>query len=64
MGGDVDKLPPAFITALEISAIDHMKMVAAVAPFIDTSISKTVNVPPTILSRISKTCIPKPGRPD
>jgi ribonucleoside-diphosphate reductase alpha chain len=45
MGGDVNNLPPAFITALEISAIDHMKMVAAVAPFIDTSISKTVNVP-------------------
>lgn len=45
MGGDVAQLPPAFVTALEISAIDHMKMVAAVAPFIDTSISKTVNVP-------------------
>ncbi|TNC99647.1 MAG: ribonucleoside-diphosphate reductase alpha chain [Gallionellaceae bacterium] len=44
-GGDVNKLPPEFVTALEISAIDHMKMVAAVAPFIDTSISKTVNVP-------------------
>ncbi len=44
-GGDVNKLPPAFVTALEISAIDHMKMVAAVAPYIDTSISKTVNVP-------------------
>jgi ribonucleoside-diphosphate reductase alpha chain len=44
-GGDVTKLPPAFVTALEISAIDHMKMVAAVAPFIDTAISKTVNVP-------------------
>jgi ribonucleoside-diphosphate reductase alpha chain len=44
-GGDVTKLPGAFVTALEISAIDHMKMVAAVAPFIDTSISKTVNVP-------------------
>src|SRR5512135_3578205 len=44
-GGDVSKLPPAFVTALEITAIDHMKMVAAVAPFIDTSISKTVNVP-------------------
>ena len=44
-GGDVSKLPPAFVTALDISAIDHMKMVAAVAPFIDTSISKTVNVP-------------------
>jgi ribonucleoside-diphosphate reductase alpha chain len=45
MGGDVAKLPPEFVTALEISAIDHMKMVAAVAPYIDTSISKTVNVP-------------------
>ncbi len=44
LGGDMDKLPSAFVTALEISAIDHMKMVAAVAPFIDTSISKTVNV--------------------
>ncbi len=45
MGGDVAHLPPAFVTALDISAIDHMKMVAAVAPYIDTSISKTVNVP-------------------
>ena len=45
MGGDMSKLPPEFVTALDISAIDHMKMVAAVAPFIDTSISKTVNVP-------------------
>ncbi len=44
-GGDVNHLPPTFVTALEISAIDHMKMVAAVAPYIDTSISKTVNVP-------------------
>ena len=45
MGGDTEHLPPAFVTALDISAIDHMKMVAAVAPYIDTSISKTVNVP-------------------
>src|SRR3989338_8766364 len=44
-GGDMDNLPPAFVTALEISAIDHMNMVAAVAPFIDTAISKTGNVP-------------------
>jgi ribonucleoside-diphosphate reductase alpha chain len=44
-GGDTNKLPESFVTALEISAIDHMKMVAAVAPYIDTSISKTVNVP-------------------
>ena len=45
LGGDVNMLPEAFVTALEITALDHMKMVAAVAPFIDTSISKTVNVP-------------------
>ena len=39
------KLPPQFVTALEISALDHMRMVAAVAPFVDSAISKTVNVP-------------------
>ena len=44
-GGDTDKLPPHWITALEIAALDHMLMLAAVQPFIDTSISKTVNVP-------------------
>ncbi|MDT8991877.1 adenosylcobalamin-dependent ribonucleoside-diphosphate reductase [Curvibacter sp. APW13] len=38
-------LTPAFITALEMSAQDHASMVAAVAPYIDTAISKTVNVP-------------------
>jgi ribonucleoside-diphosphate reductase alpha chain len=45
MGGDVAALPPAFVSALEISAIDHMLMVAAVAPYVDAAISKTVNVP-------------------
>src|SRR5262245_9959598 len=45
IGGDVDELPPYFVTALEISAAAHEQMVAAVAPFVDTSISKTVNVP-------------------
>jgi ribonucleoside-diphosphate reductase alpha chain len=45
LGGDMEKLPPAFVTALEISALDHMRMVAAVAPFVDSAISKTVNVP-------------------
>ncbi|PTT87813.1 ribonucleoside-diphosphate reductase, adenosylcobalamin-dependent, partial [Pelomonas sp. HMWF004] len=38
-------LSDAFVTALELSASDHAAMVAAVAPYIDTSISKTVNVP-------------------
>jgi len=44
MGGDVDALPPYFVTALELSATAHEEMVAAVAPLIDSSISKTVNV--------------------
>ena len=38
-------LTDAFVTALEMSAESHAAMVAAVAPYIDTSISKTVNVP-------------------
>jgi ribonucleoside-diphosphate reductase alpha chain len=45
LGGDMNKLPPYFVTALEISAQAHKDMVAAVAPYVDTSISKTVNVP-------------------
>jgi ribonucleoside-diphosphate reductase alpha chain len=40
-----DVLPPSFVTALEMSASDHLEMVAAIAPFIDSAISKTVNVP-------------------
>ena len=44
-GGDVENLPDYFVTALEISAEAHKNMVAAVAPYVDTSISKTVNVP-------------------
>ena len=45
MGGDVDKLPPTFVHALDMSAMDHMKMIAAVQPYIDAAVSKTVNVP-------------------
>jgi ribonucleoside-diphosphate reductase alpha chain len=45
LNGEKAPLPPSFVTALQISARDHMEMVAAVAPFIDTAISKTVNVP-------------------
>jgi ribonucleoside-diphosphate reductase alpha chain len=45
LGGDVQTLPQAFVTALELSARDHMRMVAAVAPYVDSAISKTVNVP-------------------
>ena len=45
LNADTDALPRAFVTALELSAIDHMRMVAAVAPYVDSAISKTVNVP-------------------
>ena len=44
-GGDVNSLPHSFVSALEMSAQDHLLMVQAVAPFIDSAISKTVNVP-------------------
>ena len=48
MGNDVSddqKLPPQFVTALNMSANDHMQMLEVVQPFIDSAISKTVNVP-------------------
>ena len=43
--GEKAPLTNAFVTALEMSAKAHEAMVAAVAPCIDTAISKTVNVP-------------------
>ncbi|MCH7344620.1 adenosylcobalamin-dependent ribonucleoside-diphosphate reductase [Pelomonas sp. CA6] len=45
MFGPDAPLTEAFVTALELQAADHEAMVAAVAPCVDTSISKTVNVP-------------------
>lgn len=45
LGGDVDKLPGYFVSALEMSADSHIGMMEAVQPFVDTAISKTVNVP-------------------
>jgi ribonucleoside-diphosphate reductase alpha chain len=42
---DTAQLPPTFVNALQMSAQDHMLMNAAVQPFVDTAISKTVNVP-------------------
>jgi ribonucleoside-diphosphate reductase alpha chain len=45
LGGDVAHLPASFVSALQMSAADHLAMMEAVQPFIDTAISKTVNVP-------------------
>ncbi|RFO97883.1 adenosylcobalamin-dependent ribonucleoside-diphosphate reductase [Rhodoferax lacus] len=45
LGGDVAKLPEYFVSALEMAASDHIAMMEAVQPLVDTAISKTVNVP-------------------
>lgn len=47
-GGEVvvaDALPVSLVTAQSLTAHEHLSMLKAVQPFIDTSISKTVNVP-------------------
>ena len=46
-GGDrrCQRLPEAFVSALDMTAEQHLQMLVAVQPFIDSSISKTVNVP-------------------
>lgn len=40
-----DCIPPSIVTAQEMTAAEHLAVMAAVQPFIDTAISKTVNVP-------------------
>jgi ribonucleoside-diphosphate reductase alpha chain len=44
LGGDVDELPGYFVNALAMTAGEHIAMMEAVQPFVDTAISKTVNV--------------------
>lgn len=43
-----DGLPPAFVTVDDLKPVDHLNIAAAVQPFVDSSISKTVNVPEMI----------------
>ncbi|MBI2383678.1 MAG: adenosylcobalamin-dependent ribonucleoside-diphosphate reductase [Gammaproteobacteria bacterium] len=45
MGGAPDRLPDYFVNAQTLTPLDHLRMQAAVQPFVDSSISKTVNVP-------------------
>ena len=45
LGGDVQALPAYFVSALQMSAGEHIAMMEAVQPYVDTAISKTVNVP-------------------
>jgi ribonucleoside-diphosphate reductase alpha chain len=45
LGGDVDNLPDYFVSAMSMSAQAHVLMMATCQPYVDTAISKTVNVP-------------------
>ncbi len=42
---EVDKLPEYFVSAQTMNAMDHLNIVAAVLPYVDSAISKTINVP-------------------
>jgi ribonucleoside-diphosphate reductase alpha chain len=45
--GDAD-LPEYFVTAQDLAPLDHVRMQAAAQPWVDSSISKTINVPADI----------------
>ena len=45
LGGNVNALPAYFVSALAMPAEGHIAMMEAVQPFVDTAISKTVNIP-------------------
>ena len=45
LGGDVQALPEYFVSALNMTAGEHIAMMEAVQPYVDTAMSKTVNVP-------------------
>ncbi|HSH28254.1 MAG TPA: ribonucleoside-diphosphate reductase, adenosylcobalamin-dependent, partial [Wenzhouxiangella sp.] len=46
--GDDEALPEHFVTAQDLEPRDHIAVQAAVQPYIDSSISKTINCPPDI----------------
>ncbi|WP_193163541.1 adenosylcobalamin-dependent ribonucleoside-diphosphate reductase [Microbulbifer hainanensis] len=44
-GGDSEQLPAEFVSARQLSPRAHLLMAAALQPYVDNAISKTVNVP-------------------
>ncbi len=43
--GDSERLPGCFVDAASLDPIQHLEMQAALQPWVDNSISKTINVP-------------------
>lgn len=41
----LNALPDVYARALDISPMDHLRMLAALAPYVDAGISKTINLP-------------------
>ena len=46
--GDATALPAAFVTAGQLKPSQHLSMQAALQPFVDSAISKTINAPEAI----------------
>lgn len=46
MTGNSGGLPPGFLAVNDLPVRAHLEMLAAIQPFVDNSISKTINVPP------------------
>lgn len=44
-GGDPLRLPPAFVASTDLAPAAHLAMQAAAQPWVDSAISKTINVP-------------------
>jgi ribonucleoside-diphosphate reductase alpha chain len=44
-GGDPERLPASFVEATALSPDAHLEMQAALQPYVDNAISKTINVP-------------------
>ncbi|MDZ7827911.1 MAG: LAGLIDADG family homing endonuclease [Halofilum sp. (in: g-proteobacteria)] len=61
--GRYQNLPESFVSALEMRVEDHMKMIAAVQPYIDSAISKTCNVPVDYDYADFRELYSRPGRP-
>jgi ribonucleoside-diphosphate reductase alpha chain len=44
-GGDMARLPASFVNARSLTPADHLAMQAALQPYVDSAISKTINIP-------------------